>query len=217
MVAKPLAFYKCNQFWQVIPSLADTRAPAAFIDRDGAINEDRGYVGHITDFAYLAGAIHGLRQIRGLGYRLVVVTNQAGIARGLYTEEDFQILTHYMITSLRDEGVTLDGIYHCPHHPAAVIDKYRLQCQCRKPAPGLLYQAREDLGLDLARSILIGDKLTDIGAGRAAGLWRCFLVRSGHHLKTQDIEQADQCFEDLGAAATWLSHHWPILSIQGDS
>jgi D-glycero-D-manno-heptose 1,7-bisphosphate phosphatase len=178
--------------------------PAAFVDRDGVINEERDYVWRVEDFHLLPGAVAGLRQLQAAGFALVVVTNQAGIGRGFYTEADFQALSAHMRHRLAAEGVVLDGVYHCPHHPTAGLGDYRRACECRKPRPGLLLQAAADLGLDPARSVLVGDKLSDIQAGRAAGLARCVLVTSGHAVSPGDRAAADAVCDGLEAAAAWL-------------
>lgn len=178
--------------------------PAAFLDRDGVINVERGYVHRVEDFELLGGAIEGARLLHEAGYALVVITNQAGIARGLYTEAQYQVLTSHLQGLFSAQGLPLAGVYHCPHHPDARVAAYRRDCNCRKPAPGLLLQAARELGLDLARSVLVGDKASDIGAARAAGLARAVLVRSGHAVSAAEAAQADACLDDLTQAARWL-------------
>ncbi|MFZ4759717.1 MAG: D-glycero-beta-D-manno-heptose 1,7-bisphosphate 7-phosphatase [Burkholderiaceae bacterium] len=180
---------------------ASTPRPAAFVDRDGVINEDLGHVHRIEDFHLLPGATAGLRLLQAAGYRLVVVTNQAGIARGLYTEADYQRLTRHLRTALRREGITLDAVYHCPHHPEAGLGVLRTACACRKPGPGMLLRARDELGVDLTRSVLIGDKRSDLEAGRAAGVGRLALVESGHAIGAADRAAADLVCADLLEAA----------------
>ena len=110
-----------------------------------------------------------------------------------------------MLERLDAEGIHIDGVYHCPHHPRAVRVDLRRNCSCRKPAPGMLLQAASDLGLDLARSVLVGDKSSDVEAGRAAGVATCVLVRSGHAVSPADQTLADACVDDLAAAAIWLT------------
>jgi D-glycero-D-manno-heptose 1,7-bisphosphate phosphatase len=178
--------------------------PAAFIDRDGVLNEERGYVFRIGDFALLPGAIEGLKVLQTAGYLLVVLTNQSGIARGLYSESDYQALTRHMREVLGSHGVVLSGVYHCPHHPTQGIGELRIECDCRKPRPGLLLRAQVELGLDLSRSVIIGDKRSDIDAGRAAALAACVLVRSGHAVSADDAAVADACLPGLYEAARWL-------------
>lgn len=159
-------------------SLPVTERPAAFLDRDGVINEERNYVYRIEDFHFLPGTLQACRRFVEAGYLLVIVTNQAGIARGYYDTAAFETLTRWMEARFAEAGAPLAGVYHCPHHPDAKIDRLRLRCDCRKPAPGLIFQAQRDLGIDLPRSFLVGDKVSDLEAGRAAGLGRCYLVTS---------------------------------------
>ena len=149
---------------------------AAFLDRDGVINEERNYVHRIEDFEFLPGTLQACREFVAAGYLLVVVTNQAGIARGYYNTADFETLTRWMELRFAEAGAPLSGVYYCPHHPEATIADLRRACDCRKPAPGLILQAQRDLGIDLRRSFLVGDKLSDIEAGHAAGMGRCFLL-----------------------------------------
>jgi D-glycero-D-manno-heptose 1,7-bisphosphate phosphatase len=178
---------------------------AVFIDRDGVINEEREYVSRAEDFHLLPGAVKGLARLRDAGFALVVVTNQSGIARGLYGEADFETLTTHMRERLGAQGIQFAGVYHCPHHPTGVISTYRVECKCRKPQPGMLLHAARDLGLSLANSVLVGDKTSDIEAGRRAGLNRCVLVESGHALTAAERQTADACVADLEAAARWLT------------
>jgi D-glycero-D-manno-heptose 1,7-bisphosphate phosphatase len=177
---------------------------AAFIDRDGVINEERDYVHRIEDFHLLPGVVDGLRLLQDAGFQIVVVTNQAGIARGLYGEAEFEALTKYMVALLADAGVAVAAVYHCPHHPAAGLDAYRRDCDCRKPRPGMLLAAAADLGLALDQSVLVGDKRSDIEAGRAAGVPRCVLVTSGHALSDAERAAADSVQPGLLDAARWL-------------
>ena len=170
---------------------------AAFIDRDGVLNEERAFVHRIEDFVFLPGAIEALRALERAGYRRVVVTNQSGIARGLYTEADYQRLTDQVCERLRGEGVTLDAIEYCPHLADAPLAQYRRACECRKPAPGMLLKAIRALDLDPAGSFLVGDRLTDVQAGRAAGIGRCFLVRTGYALSGEAVGAADGVYADL--------------------
>jgi D-glycero-D-manno-heptose 1,7-bisphosphate phosphatase len=144
------------------------------------------------------------------------VTNQAGIAKGYYTVSDFDRLTSYMLEQLNEEGIRIEQVYHCPHHPLATIADLRSNCTCRKPAPGMLLQAASELGLDLTRSVLVGDKSSDIRAGRAAGVARCVLVRSGHSISINDQALADACVDDLAAAAIWLTEHGVGLAGSND-
>lgn len=174
---------------------------AAFLDRDGVINRECEYLHRVGDFEFLPGALQGLRQLSELGFLLAVVTNQSGIARGMYTEADYRALTEHMVAELASRGVTLAGIRHCPHLPEASVAAYRRDCNCRKPKPGMVLDLAKQLDADLSASILVGDKLSDLQAGRAAGVYRCYLVRSGHPLPASGVEAADAVFDDLAACA----------------
>lgn len=157
-------------------AFAEATTPAVFLDRDGVINVDRGYVSRWSEFEFLPGAVSGLAALQELGYRLVIVTNQSGIGRGYYSEGDFALLSTQLIDHLRDAGVSLTAIYHCPHHPTEAQGGYRQTCACRKPAPGMLLRGLQDWSLDPARCVLVGDKPSDIAAGEAAGIGRLFQV-----------------------------------------
>jgi len=176
----------------------------AFVDRDGVIIEERGYAYRLEDFAPLPGAIAALRDLQEAGYRLVVVTNQSGIARGLYSEAEYLAFAAHMETRLRAEGVRLDAVEYCPHLPDALVNRYRRECECRKPRPGMLRRAAARLGIDLASSVLVGDRRTDLEAGRAAGVGRCLLVRSGNPLSAQDEALADGVYADLAGCVRAL-------------
>jgi D-glycero-D-manno-heptose 1,7-bisphosphate phosphatase len=177
------------------------RRRAVFVDRDGVINVESGFLHRIEQFEFLPGSIAGLARLQAAGYLLVVITNQSGIARGLYAEEDYRRLTAYMQQRLSAAGVHLDAIEHCPHLPDALLSRYRIECDCRKPLPGMLLRAASALNIDLPGSILVGDRGSDIQAGRSAGVGRCWLVRSGVALERADIELADAVFDDLAACA----------------
>jgi D-glycero-D-manno-heptose 1,7-bisphosphate phosphatase len=174
---------------------------AAFIDRDGVVNKDNDYVYAIEDFIILPGVIDSLRLLRNSNYLLVLVTNQAGIARGYYDEQDLFRLHSYMQLLLKPNQAEFDAIYFCPHHPDGVVPNYTKVCQCRKPSPGMLLKAAEDLNLDLSQSILVGDKLSDINAGKRAGLCITALVRSGHSFSEREALQTTIVAEDLLDAA----------------
>lgn len=178
---------------------------AAFIDRDGVINEERNYVHRIEDFVLLPGVAQGLVLLRDAGFRLIVVTNQAGIARGYYDQSAMERLHDHMREQLAMQGVVLDAIYFCPHHPQGRVQGLAVECDCRKPAPGMLLQAAKDFNLDLSASVLIGDKLSDVQAGKKAGVGRNVIVESGHEVHAAARLQADGVAADLLAAVQLLT------------
>ncbi len=182
-----------------------TLAPALFLDRDGVINQEVGYLYRAEDVQWVDGIFPLARTAVALGYRLVVVTNQSGIARGLYTTEQFGALMEWMAGEFRRQGAALDGIYHCPYHPEHGTGIWRREHEDRKPGPGMLLRAARDLGLDLQRSLLIGDRCTDIGAANAAGLRKAFLLR-GTESDACDGQAA--LIDKLAEVAVWLEGDW---------
>jgi len=151
---------------------------ALFLDRDGVINVEKKYVYKIEDFEFMDGIFQLIRTSQEKNFLPIVITNQAGIARGYYTEEDFEALTRWMIEEFRKQGVFIAKVYFCPFHPKAGIGGYRMDSPDRKPRPGMLFRARDEFDLDLANSILIGDKQSDIEAGRNAGVGQLMLLDS---------------------------------------
>lgn len=147
---------------------------AAFLDRDGVLNVDHGYVCKSRDFEWIAGAREAIRYLNDAGYITVVVTNQSGIARGYYTEPEFRALHRWIDERLRESGARIDAVYFCPHLPDAALPMYRNDCECRKPRPGMLLQAIRELDIDPASSFLIGDEASDCAAA-AAGAVACHL------------------------------------------
>ena len=177
---------------------------AVFLDRDGVINVDHGYTHRIEDFQFIAGSTEAMALLQSAGWRLVVVTNQSGIARGLFSSQDYERFTAHLRAQLQARGVHLDAVFHCPHVPDAAVAAYRQACDCRKPGPGMLLRAARELTLDLAGSVIVGDRLSDVQAGRAAGVGRCVLVRSGQPIDADEAHQADGVFDDLAAYAQTL-------------
>jgi len=151
---------------------------AVFVDRDGTINVEKDYLYRVDDFEFIPGAPQALRLLNEAGFLVVVVTNQSGVARGYYTEEDVDILHRHIAAELAKTGAQVDAWYYCPHHPSG-RGSYSLPCSCRKPLPGMLLEAAVDHNIDLAESVMIGDKLADVEAGIAAGC-RTILVRTGY-------------------------------------
>ena len=183
------------------------RHRAVFLDRDGVLNEDRGCVVRPEDFTWLPGAIEALQELQHAGWRLVVVTNQPGIARGIYGPAEYDTLTSCMTADLARHGVALDGVYHCPHLPDAPLAAWRRQCECHKPAPGMLRRAARAHKLDLASSVMVGDTAADIAAGRAAGVAACVLIDADHHAGAAIAPAPDFTCGSLADAAHWLLAH----------
>lgn len=144
--------------------------PALFLDRDGVINVDHAYVHRKEDFHFVDGIFALVAEATRMGYLVVVVTNQAGIGRGYYTEADFHELMAWVRQQFSLNGGQVDAVYFCPYHPVHGVGEYRKESDSRKPAPGMLLQAAADLDIDLANSIMVGDKASDMEAARAAGL-----------------------------------------------
>lgn len=134
---------------------------AVFLDRDGTINIEKNYLYKIEDFEYTDGCVQALIDFQNKGFLLFVITNQSGIGRGLYTEEDFHKLNMWMISDLKKKGVNITKTYFCPHHPNAVVDEYRVDCNCRKPLLGMYFKAVEEYDIDLSKSFSIGDRISD--------------------------------------------------------
>ena len=143
---------------------------ALFLDRDGVINEDMGYLHEATRCRFVDGIFDLARQFAEAGYAIVIITNQAGIGRGLYTEEVFQDFMRWMLGEFASRGAAVDALYYCPDHPTEGLGQYRRDTPRRKPGPGMFLEAGHDLGLDMQCSWCVGDKLSDIEAGRAAGV-----------------------------------------------
>ncbi len=156
--------------------------PALFLDRDGVINIDHGYVHRPEQVTFCDGIFELVAAARAVNMAVVVVTNQAGIGRGLYTEADFAALCDWMRARFAEAGAPLDRIYHCPYHPEHGVGLYRRESDWRKPRPGMLLQAALDLNLDLPASVLVGDNETDIQAAMAAGVRTTVLYRPGPDL-----------------------------------
>lgn len=134
---------------------------AVFLDRDGTINVDKNYLFKIQDFEFLPGSVEGLKLLQDNGFLLIIITNQSGIARGFFTEEDFEKLNNFMLQELKNSGVNISAVYYCPHLPEAEVEKYKKICNCRKPQTGLFEKAVQDFNIDLSKSFAIGDKLRD--------------------------------------------------------
>jgi D-glycero-D-manno-heptose 1,7-bisphosphate phosphatase len=153
--------------------------PAVFLDRDGVVIEDGHYVGSVDRVRLVPGSAGAIAALNRAGWAVVVVTNQAGVAKGYFTDESVPVVHAHVGGLLAEHGGRVDAFYHCPHHPDGEVAAYRLACDCRKPKPGMLRRAAAELNLDLGRSWMVGDRVSDLEAGAAVGA-RTVLVRTGY-------------------------------------
>lgn len=160
---------------------------AVFLDRDGTINVEKDYLYRIEDFEFIPGAPEAIKRLKDAGFLVIVVTNQSGVARGYYTLEDVNRLHDHIQNELEKIGTSIDAFYVCPHHPTEGIGDYSRECDCRKGNPGMLLQAAKDFDIDLARSIMVGDKLADVEAGRRSGCVP-YLVLTGYGMQESGSE-----------------------------
>ena len=186
------------------------KRPAVFLDRDGTINIDAGYVDRLERFELYPFALDAIRLLRRAGYLIVVITNQAGVAKGLYGEDFVETTADYLRDCARRSDTVIDGHYYCPHAPDADVEAYRRECDCRKPKPGLALRAAQELNIDLARSVVIGDRWRDIAVANAIGA-RGILVKTGYGATEARNPQpgitADVVCDDLIGATVWLLDH----------
>lgn len=178
---------------------------ALFLDRDGVINHEVGYLHRKEDVRFVEGIFSLCRMAAGLGYRLIVVTNQAGIARGFYSEADFEALMVWMRGAFRAEGVELDAVYHCPFHPEHGVGEYKREHEDRKPGTGMLRRGAREFGVELGESVMVGDRSTDIAAANAAGLRQAFLMRGteaegcgGEYLAVDRLDEVERWLVERG-------------------
>ncbi|MEW5766508.1 MAG: D-glycero-beta-D-manno-heptose 1,7-bisphosphate 7-phosphatase [bacterium] len=179
---------------------------AVFLDRDGVINEEVDYLGNPEELFLLPGAASAIRELNQKGIKVIVVTNQSGVARGYFSEETVADIHQRLKYLLAREGAYLDAIYYCPHHPEAPLDQYRKACACRKPGSAMLETAAHDFGLDLSHCYLVGDKMLDIEAGAAVNC-RTILVLTGYgeaELKKEKTLYPDAVAKDLSQAVEMI-------------
>ena len=170
---------------------------AVFLDRDGVINHDHAYVSKIDDFEFIDGVFEACQKFVAQGYLIIIVTNQSGIGRGYYSEQDFVILTDWMKAEFIKHKVLISGVYFCPHHPKNALPEYLKECNCRKPMPGMLNQAISDFNIDVKKSIMIGDKVSDLQAAQAANIKTKILVKSGKCITNEGESIADEVWATL--------------------
>jgi len=165
---------------------------ALFLDRDGVVNVDKNYLYKIKDFEFINGIFSLCQYYQNLGYLIFIVTNQSGISRGHYTKDDFNILTNWMIGKFIKNNIKITKVYYCPHHPDITGE-----CDCRKPKPGMLFDAATEYNLDLQGSILIGDKERDIEAGLNAGLSETYLFDKSNYITASKATKIVSKFDDI--------------------
>lgn len=158
-----------------------------FLDRDGVINEEVDYLFKAEDFIFTRGCIDALQSWSKAGHNIFIVTNQSGIGRGYYTEDDFAQLTQWMLTVMAQHNISITDIAYCPHHPTKAMPPYQLDCDCRKPAPGMFNQLMQRHNIAPQNAIMVGDKTTDLAAAEAAGITECYLVKTGHKFDERDV------------------------------
>lgn len=180
--------------------------PAVFLDRDGTLIEERGYLDRIEQLEVFPWAPDAIRLLNRAGFAVVVVTNQSGIGRGMFDESFVGELHAAIDARLAAGNARIDRYYFCPHHPDAVLERYRQVCRCRKPGSGMIEQACRDLEIDLQRSVMVGDKWVDVACGHAAGT-RGVLVRTGygadHETRPPAGARADAILDNLMEAVGW--------------
>ena len=191
------------------------KSPAVFLDRDGTINEQMGYINHLSRFVLLPGVAEAIRLLNGEGYLVIVVSNQSGVARGYFPLELVHRVHQLMDNRLSEEGARVDGIYFCPHYSRGKVAEYAVSCRCRKPGTGLIERACRDFPIDLTHSFMIGDRITDMEFAYRAGL-RGILVKSGYgrgdleHQVPKSPFRPAHVAEDLREAVQWIVRTFPF-------
>ncbi|CAN0500125.1 unnamed protein product [Laminaria digitata] len=183
--------------------MSEIKNRALFLDRDGVINVDSGYIWRPEDFIFNDGVFEACRSASAMGFMLFVVTNQAGIGRGLYSEKDFQALNEWMLGRFREESIEIGRVYFAPTHPENGIGVYRRESPDRKPGPGMLFKARDAFNIDMSRSAIVGDRETDILAGINGGVATRILVEGAEDDPASS--RADTVVSSLVEAVAWLA------------
>ena len=182
---------------------------AVFLDRDGTVNEEVGYLRSLDLLKLIPGAAAAIGRLNRAGYKVVLVTNQSGVARGYFPESLVDAAHDLLTRMLKQEEAFFDAVYYCPHHPTAGNSKHTVVCDCRKPSTGLIDRAAKDLDVDLARSFMVGDKWSDVELGHRAGT-RSILVRSGFapddpgNKRPLHVDDPDFTAHDLAEAVDWI-------------
>ena len=178
---------------------------AVFLDRDGTVIQDVGYLDECDRIKFLPKVGKAIKLLNESGFKVIVITNQSGVARGYFTEETVKEINEYIHESLAEQGASIDMVYYCPHHIEGIIEEYRRECYCRKPDPGMIEEAAREFGIDLENSFVIGDKISDIEAGRRAGC-KTILLASEDLPKNgkETVIISDHIALDLYEAVKWL-------------
>ena len=194
---------------------------AVFLDRDGTINEQMGYINHISRFHLLPGVANAIKRLNDAHIPVIVVSNQSGLARGYFPEELLTAVHKKMDEQLAEKGARVDAVYYCPHHPEAKEERFRKACNCRKPKPGLIFTAAKELELDPEKSFVVGDRWSDIKTAAACGA-RSVLVRTGYGRGDeeyigpfQEIQPHKKC-DDLQDAVDWILTQIPPKNVAHD-
>ncbi|MFC1559863.1 D-glycero-beta-D-manno-heptose 1,7-bisphosphate 7-phosphatase [Candidatus Margulisiibacteriota bacterium] len=181
---------------------------AVFLDRDGTINEDTGYLSHPSELKMIPKSAEAIRHLNEAGFKVFTISNQSGVARGYFSEDMLQSIDKKLQKEVLKGGGYIDGIYYCPHHPEHGVHPYKMQCECRKPHNGLIKKAAKKFDIDLGHSYMIGDKLTDIQTGKKSGM-KTALVLTGRGKKESESKgfggaKPDHVAKDLYTAVKWV-------------
>jgi D-glycero-D-manno-heptose 1,7-bisphosphate phosphatase len=185
------------------------RKPAVFLDRDGTINEQMGYINHLSRFMIFHGVAEAVRLLNAHDFWVIVITNQGGVARGYYPIELMHEMHDFLTRSLNDKGAIIDGIFYCPHHPAGVMPEYSMECDCRKPKTGLIHQALDAFDIDMSKSYMVGDRHVDMELASRLEI-DGILVKTGYGLGEIDYVLPQQTIkpnhiaQDLLDAVKWI-------------
>lgn len=184
----------------------NNKTRALFLDRDGVINIDHGYVHTEDNFEFVEGIFELCKTASELGYKIFVITNQAGIGRGYYTEDQFDEISAWMREVFKSRDIKISKVYYCPYHPEHGVGKYKKHALCRKPEPGMILQAQQEFNIDLANSILVGDNESDIQAGINAGVAYNLLYQIEHDSKKTSQSASDKIIDNLLAAQDFINN-----------
>lgn len=186
------------------------KSRAVFLDRDGTISFEVGYIDNVNDFKLIPGVTKALYELQELGFKLIVISNQSGVARGYFPESRVSEINNKMNGLMKEAGIEFDGIYYCPHLESGSVKDYAVNCSCRKPKPGMILKAENEHSIDLNSSFMIGDSIVDVQCGKNAGLKTIF-VRTGHGTKNEAglenfslAERPDHIADDLSAAVEFI-------------